>query len=400
MVSSARVFQRCTLQEAPVMKKIISVAAIGSVFLLGCSKPPAVEEPVRAVKTITVGADSFAASSEYTGEVRAQVESRLAFRVGGKMLQRQAELGQSVKAGQVLARLDPQDYKLAADAARAQTTAALTNRDLASADFARYKDLLAQNFISRAELDRREATLKSAQAQLEQAQAQLASQSNQSGYAVLASDVAGVVTAVEAEAGQVVSAGMTVFKIAADGARDVVFTVPDARLAAMRVGLPVKVLVWPLNTALEGKVREVAASADPATRTYQIKASLNAGQKPPALGSTVTVKLVGAAAESMQGQPIIKLPIAALRKDGQNVSVWVVDPVSMAVRAQDVQVATADGNLAVITGGLTPGMQVVSAGVHVLTAGQKVRLYQPPAAAATSVPAAAPIAAVPTPAAK
>ena len=384
------------------MKKIISVAAIGSVFLLGCSKPPAVEEPVRAVKTITVGADSFAANSEYTGDVRAQVESRLAFRVGGKMVQRQAELGQPVKAGQVLARLDPQDYKLAADAARAQTAAAQTNRDLAAADFARYKDLLAQNFISRAELDRREATLKSAQAQLEQAQAQLASQSNQSGYAVLASDVAGVVTAVEAEAGQVVSAGMTVFKIAADGARDVVFTVPDSRLAAMRVGLPVKVLVWPLNTALEGKVREVAASADPSTRTYQVKASLNAGQKPPALGSTVTVTVGGLLADLAAGQSIIKLPIAALRKEGQSISVWVLEPASMTVRAQDVQVANADGNLAVITAGLSPGMQVVSAGVHVLTAGQKVRLYQPPAAAAASAPAAAPapVAAVPTPAAK
>ena len=370
------------------MKKIISVAAIGSVFLLGCSKPPAVEEPVRAVKTITVGADSFAANSEYTGDVRAQVESRLAFRVGGKMMQRQAELGQPVKAGQVLARLDPQDYKLAADAARAQTAAAQTNRDLAAADFARYKDLLAQNFISRAELDRREAALKSAQAQLEQAQAQLASQSNQSGYAVLASDVAGVVTAVEAEAGQVVSAGMTVFKIAADGARDVVFTVPDSRLAAMRVGLPVKVLVWPLNTPLEGKVREVAASADPATRTYQVKASLNAGQKPPALGSTVTVTVGGLLADLAAGQSIIKLPIAALRKEGQSISVWVLEPASMTVRAQDVQVANADGNLAVITTGLTPGMQVVSAGVHVLTAGQKVRLYQPPAAAAVSTPAA------------
>ena len=381
------------------MKKIISVAAIGSVFLLGCSKPPAVEEPVRAVKTITVGADSFAANSEYTGDVRAQVESRLAFRVGGKMVQRQAELGQPVKAGQVLARLDPQDYKLAADAARAQTAAAQTNRDLAAADFVRYKDLLAQNFISRAELDRREATLKSAQAQLEQAQAQLASQSNQSGYAVLASDVAGVVTAVEAEAGQVVSAGMTVFKIAADGARDVVFTVPDSRLAAMRLGLPVKVLVWPLNTALEGKVREVAASADPATRTYQVKASLNAGQKPPALGSTVTVTVGGLLADLAAGQSIIKLPIAALRKEGQSISVWVLEPASMTVRAQDVQVANADGNLAVITSGLSPGMQVVSAGVHVLTAGQKVRLYQPPAAAA-SAPAAAPVAAVPTPAAK
>ena len=384
------------------MKKIISVAAIGSVFLLGCSKPPAVEEPVRAVKTITVGADSFAANSEYTGDVRAQVESRLAFRVGGKMVQRQAELGQPVKAGQVLARLDPQDYKLAADAARAQTAAAQTNRDLAAADFVRYKDLLAQNFISRAELDRREATLKSAQAQLEQAQAQLASQSNQTGYAVLASDVAGVVTAVEAEAGQVVSAGMTVFKIAADGARDVVFTVPDSRLAAMRVGLPVKVLVWPLNTPLEGKVREVAASADPSTRTYQVKASLNAGQKPPALGSTVTVTVGGLLADLAAGQSIIKLPIAALRKEGQSISVWVLEPASMTVRAQDVQVANADGNLAVITAGLSPGMQVVSAGVHVLTAGQKVRLYQPPAAAAASAPAAAPapVAAVPTPAAK
>jgi multidrug efflux system membrane fusion protein len=167
--------------------------------------------------------------------------------------------------------------------------------------------------------------------------------------------------------------------------------------------MPVKVLVWPLNTPLEGKVREVAASADPATRTYQVKASLNAGQNPPALGSTVTVSLAGQPAELAQGQPIIKLPIAALRKEGPSISVWVLEPASMTVRAQDVQVANADGNLAVITSGLSPGMQVVSAGVHVLTPGQKVRLYQPPAAAAASpaVPAAAtPVAAVPTPAAK
>ena len=220
---------------------------------------------------------------------------------------------------------------------------------------------------------------------------------------VLGWDVAGVVTAVEAEAGQVVSAGMTVFKIAADGARDVVFTVPDSRLAAMRVGMPVKVMVWPLNTPLEGKVREVAASADPATRTYQVKASLNAGPKPPALGSTVTISLAGQPAELAQGQPIIKLPIAALRKEGSSISVWVLEPASMTVRAQDVQVANADGNMAVIAAGLTPGMQVVSAGVHVLTSGQKVRLYQPPAAATptSGMPTAvAPATAVTTPAAK
>jgi hypothetical protein len=116
----------------------------------------------------------------------------------------------------------------------------------------------------------------------------------------------------------------------------------------------------------------------------------------------VTVTVGGLLADLAAGQSIIKLPIAALRKEGQSISVWVLEPASMTVRAQDVQVANADGNLAVITAGLTPGMQVVSAGVHVLTAGQKVRLYQPPAAAAASAPAAAaaPVAAVPTPAAK
>jgi multidrug efflux pump subunit AcrA (membrane-fusion protein) len=125
---------------------------------------------------------------------------------------------------------------------------------------------------------------------------------------------------------------------------------------------------------------------------------LNAGQKSPALGSTVTVSLSGQPAELAQGQPIIKLPIAALRKEGAGISVWVLEPASMTVRAQDVQVANADGNMAVITSGLTPGMQVVSAGVHVLTSGQKVRLYQPPAA--TMPTAAAPAAVVTTPAAK
>ena len=388
-------------------KNTLGMALSASVLVLGCSKPAAVEEPVRAVKTITVGADDFAVQSEYTGEIRAQLESRLAFRVGGKMVARQAELGQQVKAGQVLARLDPQDYQLAVDAARAQTAAAKTNRDLAAAELERYKDLRKQNFISSAEMDKREATLSSSQSQFEQAQSQLNAQLNQAGYALLKADVAGVLTAVEAEAGQVVTPGMTVFKIAADGARDVVFSVPDARLGAMRVGLPVKVLVWPINTPLEAKVREVAASADPTTRTYQVKASLNAGQKPPALGATVTVTVAGLLADQARRLPVIKLPIAALRKEGQGISVWVLEPASMTVRAQDVQVATADGNLAVITAGLAPGMQVVTAGVHVLTPGQKVRLYQPPASGASSsgVPVAVPMAvapgiATPSPAAK
>ncbi len=159
-------------------------ALLGSILLLAaCSKPAPTEEPVRAVKVMTVGMDSFNAGDEFAGEVKAQVESRLGFRIGGKIIKRQAELGQRVKAGQVLAQLDPQDYKLAADAARAQMAAAATQRDLAAADYKRYKELREQNFISGAELERRDSVLKAAQAQLEQAQAQFAVQDNQASSA-------------------------------------------------------------------------------------------------------------------------------------------------------------------------------------------------------------------------
>jgi RND family efflux transporter MFP subunit len=363
----------------PAFTAFAAMTCVAAV-LSGCSKPQPSEEPVRAVKVLTVGTDTFQASNEYAGEVRAQVEARLAFRVGGKIIARQAELGQRVKSGQVLAQLDPQDYKLAVDAARSQAAAALTNRDLAAADFKRYKELRTQNFISAAELERREATLKAAQAQWEQAQSQLAAQSNQASYAVLLATVDGVVTAVEAEAGQVVAAGTPVFRIATDGARDAVFAVPEDRLAAMQPGLKMQVKVWPHNTELSGVVREVSASADPVTRTFQVKVALNAKQVVPALGATVNVSS-GASVAGLQGKQVIKLPTSALRQEGQGTAVWVLDPASMTLRSQTVQIATLDGNEAVVATGLEPGMQVVSAGVHVLSAGQKVTLYQPTHAA-------------------
>lgn len=142
------------------MKKTIFALAGAAFLLAACSPAAPPEEPVRAVKVLTVGNAAFSSSHEFAGEVRAQVESRLGFRVAGKIIKRQAELGQRVQAGQVLAQLDPQDYKLAADAAKAQLRAAETNRDLAAADFKRYKELKDQNFISSAELERRETTLK------------------------------------------------------------------------------------------------------------------------------------------------------------------------------------------------------------------------------------------------
>ncbi|MEO8389800.1 MAG: efflux RND transporter periplasmic adaptor subunit [Polaromonas sp.] len=375
------------------MKKTVFSLVAAAVLLAACSKPAPPEEPVRAVKVITVGTDAFTSSHEYAGEVRAQVESRLGFRVGGKIIKRQAELGQRVKAGQVLANLDPQDYKLAADAARAQVAAAATNRDLAAADFRRYKELKEQNFISGAELERRETTLKAAQAQLEQAQSQLAVQGNQANYAALVADVSGVVTAIEAEPGQVVAAGAPVVRIAADGVRDVVFAVPEDKVAAIKVGSPVSIRVWSQTAELTGKVREVAASNDPVTRTYTVKVSVDA-KEPPSLGATVYVV---PQAGSVVGAPVIKLPTTALRQEGKATAVWVVDKATMTVKPQLIQIATADGNDVVVASGLQPGMLVVSAGVHVLSPGQKVSFYQPSAAVAGASPAQTAINSVATP---
>ena len=364
------------------MNKTVFSVVGAAVLLAACSKPAPPEEPIRAVKVVTVGTNAFSSSHEYAGEVKAQVESRLGFRVGGKIIKRQAELGQRVRAGQVLAQLDPQDYKLAADAARAQVAAATTNRDLAAADFKRYKELKEQNFISGAELERRETTLKAAQAQLEQAQSQFAVQGNQANYAALVADVSGVVTAIEAEPGQVVTAGAPVVRIAADGVRDVVFSVPEDKVAGIKAGSAVKIRAWAQNTEMAGKVREVAASSDPVTRTYTVKVSIDA-KEPPPLGATVYVVPESGSAV---GVPVIKLPTTALRQEGKATAVWVVDKATMTVKPQIIQVATADGNEVVVGSGLQPGMLVVSAGVHVLSPGQKVTFYQPSVALAGATP--------------
>jgi RND family efflux transporter MFP subunit len=251
---------------------------------------------------------------------------------------------------------------------------------LAAADFKRYQGLRAQNFISDADLERREATLKSAQAQLDQAQAQMSAQGNQAGYAVLRADVSGVVTAVLAERGQVVSAGTPVVNVAQDGPREVAFVVPEDKVAAIKLGSEVTVRAWSTGAVLQGTVREVAASADPVTRTYSVKVALGAKDSLP-LGSTVSV-MPGALSHA--GQPVLRLPTSALKQDGQSTVVWVLNPSSMTVNTKPVHIATADGNEVVVAGGLRPGEQVVVAGVHVLSANQKVSLYRESAAVSLS----------------
>lgn len=378
-LASGRVFRLCAL-----------VAFLTT--LVACSKTEAPLEPLRSVKLLTVSGGDLNVSGEYSAEVRARVESRLGFQVGGKLVQRPAELGQRVAAGQLLASIDAQDYQLAAQAALAQLSAAQSQRDLAAADFKRYEALKAQNFISGAELERRDTTLKAADAALNQAKAQAQAQSNQAGYTRLMASHAGVVTGVDAEVGQVVSAGQPVLRLAHDGPRDAVFSVSESMALALKVGQTMQATLVSTGQTLQGKVRELAASADPVTRTYVVKLALDASERLP-LGATINVlaaHLLGSQAA------VIKLPTSALREDGALTTVWLLDEASMTVNAQAVQLGSMDGNEVVITSGLKPGQKVVAAGVHVLSPGQKVSVYG--AAAQALAPATAPAAAASVPA--
>ena len=354
--------------------------------LSACSKTEVPKEPLRAVKLLTVSGTALNIEGEYSAEVRARVESRLGFQVGGKLVQRQADQGQRVVAGQLLAQIDANDYQLALQAARALVSAAQSQRDLAEADFKRFETLRSQNFISAAELERREATLKAADAALSQAKAQAQVQSNQAGYARLLATHAGVITAVDAEVGQVLSAGQPVFKLAHEGPRDAVFAVSEAVAMALQVGQPMQAKLASTGQVFKGKVRELAASADPITRTYAVKLALEASDRLP-LGATLHVL----AANLKGSQPVvIKLPTSALLKEGQATVVWVLDESSMTVQTQVVQLGPLDGNEVVIVSGLKPGQKVVSTGVHVLTAGQKVSVYRATDAQAPASPTTVP----------
>jgi len=356
-----------------------AVSAVSTVVVLAaCSRPEAVQEPIRAVKVMTVGASGLDMGGEFAAEVRARVESRLGFRVAGKISQRQAEMGQHVSAGALLAQLDGADYQLAVQAAQALVSAARTQRDLAQAEFKRYEGLRAQNFISSVELERREAALKAAQSTLDQAMAQAQNQGNQANYTQLRADAPGVITSVEAETGQVLAAGTPVFRLAHDGPRDAVFAVAETMVMKMQKGQVMQAVVGQGGPTLQGRVREIAGSADPVTRTFTVKLALDAGEKLP-LGATVNVLAYGLKGSQAA---VIKLPTSALRKEGKGTAVWVLDETQMTVSSQPVEVATADGNEVVIAAGLQPGQRVVTAGVHVLTAGQKVSLYKSPIAAA------------------
>lgn len=355
----------------------IGLALAAALILAACSKPVEKAEDVRPVRTMQVAPATGQAVLELAGEVVPRYESRIGFRVGGKIVARKVEVGSTVRRGQVLMQLDPSDLQLSHAQAKAAVAAAESTLALARADLDRYRELHDKSFVSRAALDAKETAYKAAHSGHEQALAGLGVQANQRSYATLVADADGVVTALEAEAGQVVSPGTPVVRIARSGDTEVRISIPEDQVGALREGTPVTVRLWAnADKLIEGRIREVAPAADPATRTFAARVTL------PKAGSEVRLGMTATVAFSATTQPAIRLPLTALHNDKGQTTVWIVE--NGKVRRVPVQLAGATGNELLVASGLNPGQTVVTAGVNLLHVGQKVSILgqQPKAAPA------------------
>ena len=334
-----------------------------------CGEKPVVVAIVPLVVTQKVVWADARSQATFAGEVRARSESALGFRVGGKITERLVDVGAVIKPGMPLARMDARDFQLNAAAARSQMAAAQADVVQALADFARYNDLFQKKFVSAAEIDKRKATLDVAQARHAQAKAQLDVADNQGGYTVLTADRAGVITAVEAEAGQVVAAGQTVVRLARDGEKEILITLPENRLAEIQSAQKIEVTLWAAQTVkYAGKIREVSPSADAVTRTYAVRIAVVGADANMRLGMTASVALQQAATADA-----VVLPLTALYQQGDKTALWIVDVASQTVKLAPVKVGVFHEDTVTIAGGVKAGDTVVTAGVHKLTAGQKVR---------------------------
>ncbi|UTY59359.1 efflux RND transporter periplasmic adaptor subunit [Massilia sp. erpn] len=351
----------------------LTAMAAAAVLLAACSKPAEKSEDIRPVRAIVLHSSDVDVNAEFSGEVRPRVESRLGFRVGGKIISRKVDVGTPVKRGQVLMQLDPQDLKLAQTQALASLRAAETNRDFALAELKRYQELREKNFVSQAILDSKSSAYKAADATVDSSKAVLAGQANQTGYSTLEADIDGVVTAVDAEVGQVVAPGTPVVRVAKSGEKEIVIGVPEDKVDVLRKIEDVQVRLWANpNEAAPGKIREVSPVADSATRTYTFKVTIPPSMADAKLGMTAVVQFA-----SKTAAPQIKVPLTALFHEKSATSVWVVE--NGAVKLVPVTVGGAAGNELVLNSGVKAGQQVVTAGVHLLKPGQKVKVLDEPA---------------------
>lgn len=345
------------------------LSAVALACLAGCQSRAGKPEPERVVRVAQAQPASEQSVEVYPGEVRARYESSLGFRVAGKIRARKVDLGAHVVSGQVLAELDPQDLQLARSSASAGLASAQAAFDLAKSEYARFAALRERNFVSQFELDAKANALEAARAHVTEARALLDTASNQAGYAELRADADGVIMAISGEPGQVVGAGQSIMMLAHDGTTEVEIDVPELAVASFSVGRPAQVEMWTGGGDREtARVREIAPSADPVTRTYRVRVALDETTTSPKLGQTARVYF-SVNAEANQ----FLVPLSALHeKDGQP-ALWTIDRKTRKLHLAPVGLASFGESGAVVNQGLTDGTWVVTAGVHRLREGETVR---------------------------
>ena len=351
-----------------VRTALISSALIAA--LAACTDEQLPPPELRAVTVVRAVAGAQRDNIAYSGEVRPRYETALGFRVGGKIVARLVDVGDRIAASQQLARLDPQDQRLNQEAAQSQLAAARADFEQARIDLERYAELLDKRFISQAEFDRRKTEFEVAKARFDQAEAQLGVIRNQAEYTLLRADHPGVVTAVEAEIGQVVAAGQPVFRVARTGEKEVEINVPENRLGELDKASDIAVTLWAApDRQYRGRVREVSPTADAATRTYSVRIVVLDADAAMKLGMTANVYLRGIGRGRM-----VELPATAVFKQGSGAAVWVVNPDTGKIGSVAVEVSRYDEDRVLVSAGLQGGELVVRAGVHKLFEGEKVRV--------------------------
>ena len=362
---------RC-LFGAPRTAPRLLLAGLALALLSACQPEADTAPPqVRPVRTVAVVKREVGETVSYTGRIQAENETRLSFRISGRMVERSVNVGDHVEPGQVVAKLEPQDELNALRTAQASVAAAQGQLNQAQSNFDRQQTLLARDIASRAQFEQAESALKTARAQLDTAEAQLKAAKDRVSYTELRVDSAGTVIATGAEAGEVVQAGQMVIRVARKDGRDAVFDVPAQllRSAPSDPLISVSLSDDPAVTAI-GRVREVSPQADPVTRTFEVKVGLT---DPPAamrLGATVVGRM------KLDTAPVIEIPATALTEFDRRPAVWVVDPSSLTVSLRNVEVARNDPATIAISQGLDSGEIVVTAGTQALHPGQKTRLLE------------------------
>jgi RND family efflux transporter MFP subunit len=358
---------RC--DQFPGARAIVPVLA-ALALLVGCQRE--VEQPapeIRPVRTLTIEKRAAGSSVSITGNVQAQNEVNQAFRIDGRLVERLVDVGDTVRVGQLIATLDPQNEESGVQAARAQLSAAQARLVEARSNFERMRDLVVEDAVSRSQFDQAEALRKTAESQVEAAQSQVALAQNRLGYTRLFSNVAGVVTSRGPEPGEVVAPGRTIVQVAREGARDAVFDVPvQVKNSAPKYPDIAVALASDPSVTAAGKVREVAPRADPVTGTFAVRVRLI---NPPAemrLGSTVTGRM------TLDSAPAIEIPSAALVRNNGKTAVWIVDPTAKTVSLREIGVDSSAASTVRVASGLANGDVVVTAGVQALRPGQKVSL--------------------------